>query len=450
VIESPRNRRGRLKIYLSYAAGAATASITIPILPNGILNGARTFTVSLDSPTGANIGTISTITVTLNDDERGVRFDSATYFITEGESTAIKVKRMGPTTAAMTATWATVNGSAVSGTDFGTAGVVAPRTGSLSWGIGDATDKTIIIPSIQNGIDGQPNRSFNVVLTPGGGISLGAPGTTTVTIQDDDILAESQVRFDVTKLVVVENVGTAVLTLHRELTGATPSFARDVTVKYATVAGTALATSDYLAVTNGTVHWGPGDSADKPINITIVNNTIAEPTESFKVVLSAPTPGFKIADTPPEATITILDDDEAFPLDGVIPAGFSQAAGTTKSWHVSNDPGAYEGAFTLKSDEIDDGETAGIEMNGTFTAGTVAFKVKVSSEAGFDKLQFYIDGLLKQEWSGTAVAGWQSASFPITPTAVHSLKWVYVKDGSVSVGMDAVYIDGLTTSGFTP
>jgi len=208
-------------------------------------------------------------------------------------------------------------------------------------------DKTIIIPSLQT-VGNQADRSFNVVLTPGAGITLGSPGTTTVTIQDDDIPAESNVRFDVTKLVVLETVGTAVLTLHRELTGPSPSFARDVTVKYSTVAGTALATSDYIAVANGTVHWGPGDSADKTISITIVNNAVAEPTESFKVVLSAPTAGLGFANNPPEATISILDDDEAFPLDGVIPAGFSQAVGATKSWHVSNDPGAYEGAFTLK------------------------------------------------------------------------------------------------------
>jgi len=198
------------------------------------------------------------------------------------------------------------------------------------------------------------------------------------------------------------------------------------------------------------VHWGPGDSADKTIGITIVNNTLPEPTESFKVVLSGATAGLGFANAADaEATISILDDDEAFPLDGVIPAGFSQAVGATRSWHVSNDPGAYEGAFTLKSDEIDDGETAGIEMNGTFAAGTISFKVKVSSEPNFDELRFFIDDVLQQKWSGTAVPGWQSASFPIG-AGVHSLSWVYIKDGSVSVGMDRAFLDGLVTPAFTP
>ena len=52
----------------------------------------------------------------------------------------------------------------------------------------------------------------------------------------------------------------------------------------------------------------------------------------------------------------ILDDDEAFPLDGAMPAGFTTPVAATKGWHVSNDPGAFEGAYALKSDEIDDNE----------------------------------------------------------------------------------------------
>ena len=431
------------------ASDATSRTITIPIIANSLLDGPRSFTVTLDSPVGPNLtlGALTTSSVTITDDERGVRFDQASYILNEGASASIKVKRMGPATAAMTATWATVNGSAVSGTDFGTAGVVAARTGTVSWAVGDSADKTITIPTLQNTIGGQPNRTFTVNLTPAAGVILGSPGSTTVTIQDDDIPPQSSVRLDVAKMIVTENGGPAILTLHREDVGG--GFGLDVTVKYSTVAGTALAASDFTPVTNGVVHWGPGDSADKQISIGIVNNTIAEPAEAFKVVLSSPSPGLGFG-TPTETTIVILDDDEAFPLDGVIPAGFTQTGTATKSWHVSNDPGAFEGVFSLKSDEIDDNESAGIDMTGTFAAGNVTFRAKVSSEPNFDELQFYIDGVLKQSWSGTAVSGWQASStFPIT-AGVHTLRWLYVKDGSVSVGMDRAYIDGLVTPAFTP
>lgn len=433
---------------LNWAAGsAASQNITIPILPNGTLNGSRNFQVLLDTPTGALIGVNSAFTVTINDDERGVKFAAATYSIQEKQSTSIKVSRVGATTSAITATWATVNGTAISGTDFGVKGTATPRTGSLSWAIGDGADKTITIPSIDNVIGAQPDRSFTVTLTPGSGVLLGSPGTTTVTITDDDIPPQSNVRFDVPKVVVLESVGNVVLTLHREDAGG--GFGLPVDVKVSTVAGTALATSDYIAVTNANVHWNAGDNSDKTISIGIVNNAIAEPTEWFKVVLSSPTPGLGLP-LPAETTITILDDDEAFPLDGVIPAGFSQSAGSTKGWHVSNDPAAFEGAFALKTDEIDDGETAGLDMTGFFAAGTVTFHVKISSEPNFDVLQFYVDGVLRQSWSGTAVPGWQTYTTTITPAAIHTLRWLYVKDASVSVGADAAYIDGLVTPSFTP
>jgi hypothetical protein len=145
-----------------------------------------------------------------------------------------------------------------------------------------------------------------------------------------------------------------------------------------------------------------------------------------------------------------MDDDEAFPLDGVFPAFLEVADGVTTGWHLSNDAGAYEGSFSLKSDMIDDGQVAGIKMDGTFAAGNVSFRVKVSSEAGFDELQFWIDGALTTRWSGTALTGWQMS--PVYPLLVgpHVLEWKYVKDGSVSVGLDAAYIDALVTPAFTP
>ena len=433
---------------LNWAGGdAAVKNITIPILNNAILNGTRTFTVTLDTPVATVLGATNPIVVTIVDEDRGLQFASASYVITEGGTATITVKRVGPPATAISATWATVNGSAVSGTDFGVLGSTPARTGTLSWLANDSADKTFTIASLQNALAGQPDRTFTVTLTPSAGVLLGSPGTTSVVIKDDDVPPESKAQFAVSKVVVMENVGNVVLTLHRVDTGG--GFARPVSVKYSTVAGSALATSDFVAVTNGTVNWGAGDSADKTVSIAIVNDAVAEPTETFKVTLSAPSAGFGIL-APSEVDVTILDDDEVFPHSGAIPAGFSQTGSATKGWHVSSDPGAFEGALSLKSDEIDDNETAGIDMTGTFAAGNVSFRVKVSTEADFDVLQFYIDGVQMQQWSGTAQTGWQlSSTFPVT-AGLHTLRWVYVKDGSVAAGMDAVYLDGLVTPAFTP
>ena len=434
---------------VSWAAGVGgSKTVAIPIINDTVPEGAKTFQVQLSNPVGAglSIGTNSQVTVTLNDNDSGVVFNPTTYSVTEGTnlSVILTVQRIGPHSLAASATWATVNGSATTGQDFGTLGSSVQRTGTVSWIAGDAANKTITIPIIDDTIGGEGDETFTVVLTPGSGLAA-IPSVATVTIHDNDIPPESNVQFSQSKYVVLENAGTVTLTLQRPpITGV----GLGASVNYATVAGTALATSDYITK-SGTVTWPPSDGTDKTIAITIVNNTVAEPPKGFKVVLSAPSPGLGFG-TPSEATVVILDDDELFPPLGAMPAGFTVAAGATKGWHVSNDPGAYEGAYSLKSDEIDDSQTAGLEMSGVFAAGPVNFRVKVSSELNFDFLRFYVDGVLRQSWSGTAVTTWVAAT-PVTLTAAHHvLKWAYEKDANASLGLDAAYIDALTTPAFTP
>jgi hypothetical protein len=433
------------------ALAGGTRTFTIPIINDALPNGPRSFTVQLSSPVGQGtaIGATQTIIATINDDEKSVRFQQASYVVQEriNPSVVLSVQRIGPATAAASASWTTVNGNAISGTDFGVAGNAAPRTGTLSWAMGDAAAKTITIPILNNSTGGQPDRLFQVSLTAGAGMVLGAPAIATVAIQDDDVVPQTSVQFSQPKYIVLENVGNAVLTLTRTDLG--PGFGLQSQVTFATQAGTALATSDYVTKT-GTVTWPPGDSADKQITIAIVNNAVAEPPESFKVVLSGNNPGTNLG-TPSQATITILDDDEVFPAQCAMPAGFSTPVGATAGWHVTTEPGAFEGACALRSDQIDDSQTAELEMTGTFVAGNVSYRAKISSEPDFDALSFFVDGVQQpMTWSGTAVAGWtMSPTYPLT-AGVHTLRWVYQKDASASAGMDAAFIDALVTPGFTP
>ena len=435
---------------LNWASGVGKSQmITIPITNDTLIQGARTFTVQLSNPSGAGvtIGTVPTATVRINDNDKGFAFASAAYEVQESVANVVlSVQRIGPVTTAASATWSTANGSATAGQDFGTLNNPAQRTGTLTWAIGDAAAKNIIIPIINDTLGGEGDETFTVNLTPGEGYTLGTPGVATVTIHDNDIPPESELRFTQPKYTVLEDAGTVTLNVERvALAGG--NLDRAASVTYATVPGSATATYDYVAKT-GTLTWAAGEGGSKPITINIVNNAVAEPPELFTVRLSNTPSGVGIA-APGEAGVLILDDDEKFPPEGAIPAGFGTPSDTTKGFHVSNDPGAYEGAFSLKNDFIDDGESAGIEMTGTFSNGSVSFRVKVSTEAGFDVLSFYIDGELKNSWSGNTIATWQaSPMYPIS--GVHTLKWVYSKDASVSVGADSVYIDGLVTPGFIP
>jgi len=279
-----------------------------------------------------------------------------------------------------------------------------------------------------------------VLSSPSAGVILGSLATTTVQITDDDIPTESNISFVDRKVVVLENGGnaTATLVVKRGLVGA--GFTVPLTVNYATAAATALATSDFTART-GSLTWSASDGADKTISIPLVNNTVAEGPEAFKVTLSTTSPGATIE--APEAFVVVLDDDEVFPPHGAIPDGWTVPVDAVAGWHVSNEAGSYEGVLTLRSDPIDDGQSAALEVTRELATGVITFRVRVSSEPGFDKLRFLLDGVEKGAWSGTSVAGWQLVSIPVTAGS-HTLRWSYEKDASAAIGQDGAWIDAVT------
>jgi hypothetical protein len=68
----------------------------------------------------------------------------------------------------------------------------------------------------------------------------------------------------------------------------------------------------------------------------------------------------------------------------------------------------------------------------------VSFWYRVSSEASYDYLRFYIDDVQRDSWAGTMP--WTQASYAVT-NGTHTFRWAYTKDGSVSSGSDAAWVD---------
>ncbi|MCC5841937.1 MAG: SUMF1/EgtB/PvdO family nonheme iron enzyme [Opitutales bacterium] len=69
--------------------------------------------------------------------------------------------------------------------------------------------------------------------------------------------------------------------------------------------------------------------------------------------------------------------------------------------------------------------------------GELTFRWKVSSEANYDFLEFRVNGQLIERISGEV--DWRTVSHTL-PAGASTLRWVYVKDGSVSVGSDAGWL----------
>ena len=110
------------------------------------------------------------------------------------------------------------------------------------------------------------------------------------------------------------------------------------------------------------------------------------------------------------------------------------------AWEVTTQ-NPYEGQYCAKSTGIDNSETSSLYI--TVEVGQdseMSFYYKVSSESGWDKLFFKIDGESKNDWSGEIE--WTQASYILTPGS-HELRWEYTKDSSLSSGDDCAWIDNV-------
>ncbi|MBI2384861.1 MAG: right-handed parallel beta-helix repeat-containing protein, partial [Elusimicrobia bacterium] len=113
------------------------------------------------------------------------------------------------------------------------------------------------------------------------------------------------------------------------------------------------------------------------------------------------------------------------------------------AWYATADS-ANSGAFSLRAGTITHGQSTGVELVRRVRAGSLTFFRRVSSEADFDFLRFYIDGQLQAAWSGTVA--WGQASIDVT-AGTHTFRWSYVKDGTLSLGQDSAWIDDVVFPG---
>jgi hypothetical protein len=76
--------------------------------------------------------------------------------------------------------------------------------------------------------------------------------------------------------------------------------------------------------------------------------------------------------------------------------------------------------------------------------GTLRFYWKVDSEPNWDWLEFYIDNVLQDRISGNVP--WELRSYPLS-SGTHTLRWRYVKDASISSGLDHGWVDKMEITG---
>ena len=118
------------------------------------------------------------------------------------------------------------------------------------------------------------------------------------------------------------------------------------------------------------------------------------------------------------------------------------------SWFGQNAT-THDGIDAAESGNIADSQVSSME---TTVVGpvTVSFWWKVSSETNWDYLRFYVNNV--QQPGAIEISGdvdWQQITVPVTGVGIHTLRWTYSKDGSVSSLADAGWVDQVTVTPLT-
>lgn len=166
-------------------------------------------------------------------------------------------------------------------------------------------------------------------------------------------------------------------------------------------------------------------------------------TGNVGVGTANPTTKFHVENTAGATTVAFLDGFEDNTL-----APFT-TSGTGGSWTTTATAGQFNvGAIGAKSGS---GVVSGVStMNLAVTIPTggspFSFNYRVDSEASYDYLRFYIDGVQQNQWSGTVA--WATYSGTLT-AGNHTLTWKYEKDSSTNSGLDAAFIDQISITNTT-
>ncbi|WP_191759999.1 Calx-beta domain-containing protein, partial [Komarekiella delphini-convector] len=226
-------------------------------------------------------------------------------------SVSITLLRSGDLSGIASVKYATTAESATAGVDY------TQTAGTIIFAAGESS-RQVKIPILNDSLS-EPNETFSFVIDQPEGATLGIQRTAVITIQDDD-----GSELEISQPVVNEKDGTATVTVTRGNSSGAAS------VDYKTVDGTAKVGSDYKAV-SGTLNFAAGQIS-KTIPISIINDTVGEPNETFSLKLSNAI-GAKLT-SKDTSVITIIDDDPGSFVKETVVSGLNKP--TAFDWTPDN------------------------------------------------------------------------------------------------------------------
>ena len=334
---------------VTIAAGATTATITVPVLDDALVEGTETVAITLTGITAEPGVTI----------DAGA--DNASINITDNDSATVSIagttagNETGPANGVFTVTQTVISdgdtvltysvaGTADSGDDFTALG------GSVTIAA-NSTTATITVPVTDDALV-EGTETVIVTLT---GITTGEAGVTIDTANDDasiNITDNDSATVSIAGTTAGNETGPAngVLTVTQTV------ISDGDTVLTYSVAGTATSGDDFTAL-SGTVTI-PANTLTATITVPVLDDALVEGTETVAITLTGITaePGVTLDAGADNASINITDNDSATVSIG----------GTT----AGNETGPVNGVLTVTQTVISDGDTVlTYSVAGTATSG---------------------------------------------------------------------------------
>jgi len=195
-------------------------------------------------------------------------------------------------------------------------------------------------------------------------------------------------------------------------------------------------TSQYITIDNNQASFGnlaQGQSEEGTYTFTADANTPEGEAVNVMMEVSANGGTYSITFNMSFTIGLIIEDWESGTFEQ-----FDWETGGSNDWDLSTQQ-PYEGAYCVKSGTIGDEEVSWLSITfQVLASGEIGFYKKVSSEDTYDFLKFYIDGSVADQWSGEV--SWSESTYPVS-SGVHTFKWEYEKDYSVSNGDDCAWLD---------
>jgi len=277
---------------LSFAPGETGQAISLVILADGIEEPPETIEIRLRSPSaGGELGASShTLTISADILPR-VAFTAGTSSAAESATTTIEIALDVPATVAASVDY-TITGTATGGgTDF------TLTSGTVTFAPG-ATTQQLVVGEVNDALD-EDDESIVVTLTNPTNVIIGASGTRTHTIADNDLPPT------VTYTTTSSSSSEATATFSLNVTLSAPS-GRTVTVPFSRTGGTANAPADYSYATSSALMFPAGTTA-QTITVSVVDDNLDEDSETVDTTLGTPTNGTLTGS--PTRTLTITDND---------------------------------------------------------------------------------------------------------------------------------------------